>query len=72
MSSETWKCIQHAITVIAHSFLAYISTDLGDLAVQLLQCHVDKGSIQWIVLRTEEVGVHVTSLHMARPCMEDV
>ena len=56
------KCIQHAITVIAHSFLAYISTDLGDLAVQLLQCHMDKGSIQWIVLRTEEVGVHVTSL----------
>jgi len=63
MSSKTGSaCIQHAITVISHSFLAYISTDLCDLAVQLLQCLVDKGSIQWTILRTEEVGVHVTSL----------
>jgi len=51
-ASETWKCIQRAITVIVHSFFW-----LAFLLIQVIwqsgfyTYPVDNGSIQWIILK---------------------
>ena len=57
MTSETRSVFNLQYTVITHSLFACISADPGDVAVQFLH---NKVSLQWIVLKTEEVGVHVT------------